>query len=303
MTKPDAQPLKYVGFHNPRLAKVGVEAMNLRELRGRVGDTLEPPERVDFLLLLLVEEGRGAHMVDFAEYELQPGTVMLVRPGQVQQWRLKRSLQGQLVLVSAQALAPSIGRGQLDMKLLALDEWPTTLRPGRALFSKAVADVARMQADVERFVGTDLEASIIWHQWMTLLLRLAREQVTLAPNVSPSKELEVHRLFVRELETTFHQRQSVRDLARRIGYSESTLARACLSASGLTAKAAIDGRVALEAKRLLAHTDATVLEIGHRLGFSEPTNFVKFFRRTAGTTPLAFRAAATSHATPRRLQR
>ncbi|MBI2769239.1 MAG: helix-turn-helix transcriptional regulator [Burkholderiales bacterium] len=289
MRKPPPQSLKDVRFHNPRLAKVGVEAMSLAQLRERAGATLGPPERVEFLELLLVESGRGTHSVDFTDYELQPGTVVLVRPGQVQQWRLTRSLQGHVVLVSVEALAPTIARGQLDMKLLGLDEWPTSSRPERPLFVQILADVARMQVDIGRFVGTDVEASIIWHEWMTVLLRLARDRAAKPQAAAAFGEAQVQRLFLRELEASLHKRPSVRDFARRIGYSESTLSRACLAATGRTAKQAVDGRVALEAKRLLAHSDAPVAEIAYRLGFSEPTNFVKFFRRTAGLTPLEFR--------------
>jgi AraC-like DNA-binding protein len=47
--------------------------------------------------------------------------------------------------------------------------------------------------------------------------------------------------------------------------------------------------VLLEAKRLLAHSTASVAAVAHQLGFSEATNFVKFFRRNAGVTPKAFR--------------
>lgn len=30
-------------------------------------------------------------------------------------------------------------------------------------------------------------------------------------------------------------------------------------------------------------------QVGHRLGFTEPTNFLKFFKRMAGRTPFEFR--------------
>ncbi len=56
----------------------------------------------------------------------------------------------------------------------------------------------------------------------------------------------------------------------------------------------MDDRVALEARRLLAHTDLTVAAVGRRLGFEETTNFVKFFVRRTGTTPGTFRQDATT---------
>lgn len=62
-----------------------------------------------------------------------------------------------------------------------------------------------------------------------------------------------------------------------------------LAATGRTAKEIIDARVMLEAKRLLIHTDRPVAAIAADLGFSEPTNFVKYFTIRAGMAPGAFR--------------
>ncbi|MFI9076677.1 helix-turn-helix domain-containing protein [Streptomyces sioyaensis] len=61
-----------------------------------------------------------------------------------------------------------------------------------------------------------------------------------------------------------------------------------------TAEECIDDRGALEAKRLLAHTDLAVAASSRRLGFTEPTNFGTFFRRATGHTPGAFRARERS---------
>lgn len=63
--------------------------------------------------------------------------------------------------------------------------------------------------------------------------------------------------------------------------------------AGVPAKAFLSLRIALEAKRLLAHTAESVGALAGQLGFDEPTNFVKFFRREAGCTPGEFRARAT----------
>jgi AraC-like DNA-binding protein len=76
-----------------------------------------------------------------------------------------------------------------------------------------------------------------------------------------------------------------------MGYSVRTVTRACLAATGRSAKQVIDDRVTLEAMRLLAVTDDPIADIGRRLGFPEPTNFGRFFHREAGTSPGAFRSA------------
>jgi AraC-like DNA-binding protein len=67
--------------------------------------------------------------------------------------------------------------------------------------------------------------------------------------------------------------------------------RACLAATGRSAKQVVDDRVTLQARRLLAATEAPIADIGRQLGFPEPTNFGRFFHREVGTSPGAFRAA------------
>lgn len=279
-----------VHFHNPRLSKVGVDAFTLDELRRRTTPKLmSAPQRVDFHHLLLVQDGRSRHMVDFADHELRPGSVLLVRPGQVQQWHMRQGLHGQLALISSEALAPSAGRAETDMRLLALLDWPAVSMPSQGLFMEALADISRLSADVRRFEGTDLEVAIIRHELLTLLLRLARELRLAHPARVATREAEIHALFAQELELNYAGRMSVLDYAMRLGFSESTVSRACLATVGRTAKQEIDARVALEAKRLLVHSQTTAAEIGHQLGFTEPTNFLKFFKRMVGCTPLAFR--------------
>ena len=70
---------------------------------------------------------------------------------------------------------------------------------------------------------------------------------------------------------------------------ERTLTRTALAVVGTTAKGFIAARVALEAKRLLVHTALQVGVIAIELGFEDPSNFVKFFKRESGRTPLQFR--------------
>lgn len=127
--KPAASSIPEIQFNNPRLARVGVEAMTLQELRQRTSASmLSAPQRVDFHHLLFILEGSSRHMVDFIEYPLQPGSLLLVRPGQVQQWHLTDELQGQLTLISAQALVSAMGTPAIDTGLLALDQWPSVSR-------------------------------------------------------------------------------------------------------------------------------------------------------------------------------
>ena len=97
------------------------------------------------------------------------------------------------------------------------------------------------------------------------------------------------RRFRKMLDADFTLQHQVKHYASALGMSEKTLSRLCMAATGSSAKVVINQRLTLEAKRLLAHTRLAVQVIGRDLGFEEATNFVKFFRKETGQTPLAFR--------------
>lgn len=53
----------------------------------------------------------------------------------------------------------------------------------------------------------------------------------------------------------------------------------------------IDGRIVLEAKRLLRYTPMRIKEIATELGFDDPSYFNKFFKKRVGMTPTDFKIA------------
>ena len=70
--------------------------------------------------------------------------------------------------------------------------------------------------------------------------------------------------------------------------SERTLERR-LSEAGLTYRAVIDELRFDEAKKLLKQTDAQVIDVAAAVGFEDPANFTRMFRRIGGLSPREFR--------------
>ncbi len=58
---------------------------------------------------------------------------------------------------------------------------------------------------------------------------------------------------------------------------------------GQTAKAVIQEKIILNAKRELRFTEKTIKEIAYELGFEEPLHFSSFFKNCTGVSPSAFR--------------
>lgn len=83
---------------------------------------------------------------------------------------------------------------------------------------------------------------------------------------------------------------SLTEVARAVRRSPAYLTTAVRQATGRTVvEWIIDGRMA-EARRRLAETDEYVDMIAERVGYADPSHFVRLFRRHHGVAPAAWRA-------------
>lgn len=285
------KPWRETRFANARLNPIGVELMTLKTLQGRVdpGQYFEA-ERIGFFMILVVTAGPGEHSVDFERFKLQAGHVVFVRPGQVQQWLPARELEADVLLIDPAAMHPTASTlGPSPMSLLRHDEWPIHFKLGAKGLAtwRLLATLLRKELDQPTLDA--LSAAMARELLVCLMIGISRSAVRSAD--LPTTQAGMVRRFQRELDARVHSRPSVAELASLLRVSTSTLTRSCHDVLGHSAKVEVDRRVALEAQRLLVHSTSTSVAIGEFLGFSEPTNFVKFFRRSTGATPEAFRRA------------
>lgn len=275
-----SQPLPEVAirqltYRSSRHARLPVEVVRRDELLERYGERFfRTPERLDFHVLMLATGGVGAHEVDFAPVALRPGSILLISPGQVHRFLWQNTLVADMVVYPPESASPippprspPLHLGDEDARQLA-------------------RDVAVIAEEQERFDGSPRHAALLKAQLQVILCRTALHAG--APSVAGSRA-SIHEGFCDLLERSYATTRCAQDYADELGYSLRTLNRACVGAVGQSAKGLIQDRVALEAKRLLAGTDASTEAIAAALGFSESTNFVKFFRRLEGTTPRGFR--------------
>ncbi|WP_208896732.1 helix-turn-helix domain-containing protein [Streptomyces incarnatus] len=285
-----------IAYLNPDRPRLGIEVLTFDVLRRRLKRAVaRTASRPDFHQLLLVRGGEATMMVDFVPQPCAPGRLLHLRPGQVQRFPVDAEgrladLDAVLVLFTA-AFPPRLP--QLASLLDGFGPPGWTLSPGNhQVLDRALAEITaeyHTLEDSREDTDADLTVPLLRQLLGAVLLRLARLP---HPDHAASATAggEVFRAFRYELERSFAATRSVQRYAAQLGYSPRTLTRACQAATGRTAKELIDARAALEAQRLLVHTDLPVAAIGRMLGFSEPANFGKFFTRETGDSPGGFRA-------------
>jgi AraC-like DNA-binding protein len=262
---------------DPRL--IHVEMIDFDDLRRlNYGGT----QRCDFLVIAFVASGTGTVMIDFAEHDLGVGSVVWIAPGAVHRWTDFDGVQGPIVLCQPSSPLTSATRSAVttprEKVVFTLDAEEQTF---------VSASLAHLNLEVRpgaTTVSADLHAALL----TALLARL--------PNDSPHENRSgTFEAFRECLESDFRDHRDVSHYARRLGYSERTLTRSAIAATGRPAKRVIEERVVLEAKRLLTHHRLTATACASELGFSDPSAFSTFFNRVAGMRPGAWQAAQSSN--------
>lgn len=269
----EIRPVSFAGQRHPGLM---VEVLRRSEVVDRVGPAFfVRPDRPSFDTLMLVERGLGRHGVDFEQVALLPGRLVRTRPGQVQSWDVSTDVDATLVL--CRAVTPAAAAwlpGQGASADLSVDSLTT-----------AEALIDSLRREQARFDGDPASTRLMTALYEALEALFDRSRATSSDTPLP----DAYVAFRAAIEDGLGARHHVRDYARAIGYSERTIARACLRVTGRSAKAVLDQRITLEAQRLLAHTDRTAGAIAAELGFTDATTFHKFFVRNTGTRPARFR--------------
>ena len=83
--------------------------------------------------------------------------------------------------------------------------------------------------------------------------------------------------------------RSVKYYANLLAISTKKLNSITKTHWGFTAKEFIEEKIIYESKKILLETPDTIKEISYTLGFTEPTNFNKFFKKFTAITSLQFR--------------
>lgn len=93
------------------------------------------------------------------------------------------------------------------------------------------------------------------------------------------------------MEIHFTEHRPLRFYADALGVTADHLSRVCRATAGASALELLHQRMALEAKRMLRHSEMTVGDVAGRLGFVDVGYFSRFFKSITGSAPSTYREA------------
>jgi AraC family transcriptional regulator, transcriptional activator of pobA len=258
------------------------------------------PHSHDFLALMYYERGGGSLWLDNREWPVEDGDAYVISPGEVIG-----------VGVGAGGLGEAEGWGVSFPPEVLGSQAPGVFLSWRAhplLFpfvGGAAGGVQRLKVPLgerpswsERFSALDLELrrrrdgyreAVLSHLTL-LLVELSRLAADVAGNLRLKDEPLLAEVFG-FIEERYSERISLKEVAQAVSLTPGHLTTIVRRKTGRTVLEWISERRMAEARKLIVQTDLTIEEVSLRVGYNDPTYFVRSFRRAHGTTPLGWRRA------------
>lgn len=231
----------------------------------------------DYRILRLIT-GSGVIEINFAEYDVKTGDVLLIKEGSYfEVISSSDDIKGEVL-----AFVPE----RYNSALLMQDRNPVKIHPDQQDWERMshLLYSAYSFASEEPYRKDIVEPMII--ALFNSIILLAEDKEARQPSSS------LENLFTRFTELLSANRSGkhpVSYYADLLCVTPQYLSKAVSLTSGKTVTEWISKAVVTEAKLLLRETDRTVSEIGEALNFPTDSFFCRFFRKEAGMTPTEYR--------------
>jgi AraC-like DNA-binding protein len=268
-----------------------LELNTLRETLRRAVEIVSEPHRADFYHIIWVQEGRSKPLLDFQEMPMPSNSLLCINKNQVLMYDRSGGYDGKVIRFTDGFFI----RNEGDAKYLrACRLFDGVAGHPLVSLSKDQGVVGTLFEQIERELAHPLDnhqKTILQNLLHNLLMHCERCIPANAKHQGkPSPAKDIAQRFMDGVENGYRGGKRVSEYAQEMGVTEKRLQAATAQIFGKAPKALIDARVAMEAKRMLLYSSATIKEISYELGFDEETNFIKYFRKQAGTTPAGVRS-------------
>ncbi len=242
--------------------------------------------RLNFNIMMYITSGTGKHVIDFIEYDLKPGTLLFIAQNQVHRFIEGNETDGYILFFTRDFL---YNRTQVFIKDFFNQ------------FNMPINQPVLLVGDVSESTSTAL-IQIISKEYQEknknkylIDLLFSSFIIAISSQTGLDNQVEYSKLYKRFIEFRdlveqhYKEKKTVQEYAQLMLVTEKTINKTTRSVVDLSAKQFIIDRILLEIKRYLGQGELTINEVSDLMGFDEPSNFTKFFKRYEGISPNEFK--------------
>lgn len=267
----------------------GIEVISLENIlvRSQNHDP-EQPHQTQFYGFFLYTEGSSTHVVDFVSYPVVKNSLICVTKGQVNAFKFSENIKGYAILFTQE---------YLEKQFRFLPESIVF-----SLFSSQVfSPIIQIPITDNTVSYFDLLSKEFYHKkqyhkeaivsglFTIILSKIEQLRNLQVVYQDTSEHLQMFVKFENRIKQQYTTSRNADFYAKDLGITYKHLNHICKKIVHKTAKECIDDFIILEAKRNLINSTIKSTELAYQLGFTESTNFVKYFKRFTELTPNQFK--------------
>lgn len=271
---------------------LGIDIITIENLQKRTNNldhNPEKPHQLAFNMLLFFTEGHTEHLVDFVWIDVKKNSILHLSKGQINAFKFNNDVKGIIILFTEDYLKKQLNilpknevirlfKPQLFSPKIQIQESSKISKYIQLLFD----EFDNEKQELNRQDIFDSLFSIIFSKLETI-----QQQQTFY--IKESKKLVEIINFKNLLSNHFSDSRNANFYAQKMNITYKHLNNICKEVLNTTAKQFIDEFIILEAKRKLINSTIKSSELSYKLGFEDPTNFIKYFKKFTGLTPNSFK--------------
>ncbi|WP_199117806.1 AraC family transcriptional regulator [Pedobacter sp. ASV28] len=241
--------------------------------------------RDDYYIFIYQETGSSTIVVDFQDVVISGNALFCIQPGQIHFGSFTVDTSAWIISVTADWVP-------LETRLFFMENFSSAA----ALDITSPEEKEAFNDAMQLFEKFDKHAAILSKQVVqsmcNVCLSLFVQTFQRASETNTKSNLRpalINRQFKSLLLSHFRQMKSPAEYAALLNISPSYLNEAVKETTGYPVSYWIHQEIIMESKRTLFYTNNTVKEIAHALGYSDPSYFIRLFKKMTGTSPQHFR--------------
>lgn len=287
-----SQYIENITFNRFVNQEIPFEFISIKELYARCKKSaydLSNPHRIEFHALIVITKGKSNHSIDFEEQTIFPGVILPVTKGQVHAFNQTLEVDGFVISFDESFISQNIGEKNL-FHFLHLFHNPRIVIQEENLPS--LDPFLQLLEQIHQEANTTLKSEMIHSILLATLLQIKR-LCPIQDKLSESQRFKDFIQFKQLIARDYKESHNAKEYAKKLFVSYKYLNDICKELSNQTAKAFIDSWLMLEIKRNISENKYTSQEIAYKMGFQEPSNFIRFFKKFTGITPFQFQKQIT----------
>lgn len=247
----------------------------------------ELPHQLDFFIIIFFTEGTGRHFVDFKWYPVEKNNLIYLAKEQVHAFEFSEGLKGHCIIFTEEYFVNcfSVLNENFVFRLLNPELFSPILQiPEKSDF----INYFNLLLKEYNSEGAFSQRTIVDALFTILISKSEDLKQNQTNYFKHASKVTLYQNFTSLIREHYANSRSADFYANELAVTYKHLNTVCKELVKKTAKSVIDDFIILKAKRNLINASYNIAELAYKLGFEDPTNFTKYFKKHTALTPKAF---------------